>query len=74
MKSDPIVTDVRRVRQQHAESLGYDLSRIFDDLKQSEQSRDRERSPLLAPLDTAVPAAGPSVRQARYGSLKGEIV
>jgi len=49
MNEDPIVTEIRRLRQQHAESFDYDLRRIFDDLKQSEQRRDRDGEPLLHP-------------------------
>ncbi len=38
---DPIVDEVRRVRREHAERHGYDLRRIFESLKQSEQNRGR---------------------------------
>lgn len=47
MNDDPIVAEVRRLRQQHAEGFDYDLRRIFDDLKRSEQAHERDQSPLL---------------------------
>jgi hypothetical protein len=46
---DPIVLEVRRIRQEHAAKFGYDLEAIFADLKQSEEDRDRQQSPLLSP-------------------------
>ncbi|MCP5006280.1 MAG: hypothetical protein GY941_20425 [Planctomycetes bacterium] len=33
MSADPIVDEVRRSRQKHAEKFNFDLRRIFDDLK-----------------------------------------
>jgi hypothetical protein len=39
MWKDPIVEEVRRIRQQHAKQFNYDLRAIVDDLrKQQEQS------------------------------------
>jgi len=39
MWKDPIVEEVRRIRQEHAERFNYDLRAIVDDLrKQQEQS------------------------------------
>lgn len=49
MTRDPIVDEVRKVRQEHAEKFGYDLQRIFADLKRSEEERDALKSPLLEP-------------------------
>jgi hypothetical protein len=34
---DEIVAEIRRCRQAHAESLGYDLKRIVDDLQRREK-------------------------------------
>ncbi|MCP4270227.1 MAG: hypothetical protein GY777_32410 [Candidatus Brocadiaceae bacterium] len=33
MNADPIVDEVRKSRQKHAERFHFDLRRIFDDLK-----------------------------------------
>lgn len=39
MWKDPVVEEVRKVRQQHAKRFNYDLRAIMDDLrKQQEQS------------------------------------
>jgi hypothetical protein len=42
MWKDPIVEEVRKVRDDHAASLDYDLGRIFQDLKEREQQSGRK--------------------------------
>lgn len=42
MKEDPIVEEVRKVRETHAQRHGNDLRRIYADLKKAE---DREHWP-----------------------------
>ena len=37
MWNDPIVEEVRRIRQAHAARFGYDLQAIFEDLKRQER-------------------------------------
>lgn len=37
MKDDPIVEEVRKIRDEHAARFEYDLERIFADLKRQEQ-------------------------------------
>lgn len=49
MSDDPIVQEVRRIRQEHAARFDYDLQAIFDDLKRTEEARDPRQSPLLSP-------------------------
>ena len=39
MKDDPIVAEVRRIRQEHAARFGYDLDLIVEDLKAQEQAQ-----------------------------------
>ena len=68
MTRDPIVTEVRRLREQHAARFDYDLRRIFEDLKRSEATRDRELSPLLAPKEGSESLVGSSVQRARFAS------
>lgn len=46
---DPVVQEVRRIREEHAARFDYDLEAIVTDLKRTEEARDRRRSPLLAP-------------------------
>jgi len=42
MTRDPIVEEVRRVRQRHAERFNYDAQAIFEDLKRKEQTSKRK--------------------------------
>lgn len=41
MSRDPIVDEVRRIRNEHAAKFGYDLRAIFEDLKASERASGR---------------------------------
>lgn len=56
MIHDPIVTEVRRVREEYARRFNYDLWAIFEDLKQREQTTGRpvvDRSRPLRPKDAS---------------------
>ena len=61
MKEDPIVAEVRRIRQEHAARFGYDLDLIVEDLKAQEQVSGRQYIRLpsrrLADQKTGPPAA-----------------
>ena len=37
MFEDPIVKEVREIRERHAARFGYDLRKIFEDLKKKEK-------------------------------------
>ena len=37
MLNDPIVEEIRKVRDEHAARFNYDLDAIFDDIKKSEK-------------------------------------
>lgn len=37
MLDDPIVEEIRRIRDEHAARFNYDLDAIFDDIKKSEK-------------------------------------
>ncbi len=41
MKNDPIVTEVRRIRREHAARFKFDLDLIVEDLKTQEQGSGR---------------------------------
>jgi hypothetical protein len=62
MKDDAIVAEMRRLRQQHAESFDCDLYRIFDDPKRSEAARRPEESPPAVSADTPKGAKLPARR------------
>ena len=38
MKEDPIVVEVRKIREAHAAQFNYDLTAIYRDLKQQEKA------------------------------------
>ena len=40
--NDPIVDEIRRVRDAHAARFGYDLDAIFRDIKEQEKSSGRK--------------------------------
>ncbi len=42
MSEDPIVTEVRRVRDEHAARFNYDLDAIYKDLKERERVSGRK--------------------------------
>jgi hypothetical protein len=53
--TDPIVEEVRKVREEHAAKFDFDLARIFEDLKKDERESRREvvsfaREPKSIPL------------------------
>ena len=42
MWEDPIVEEVRKIREAHAARFGYDLKAIYDDLKEAEKRSGRK--------------------------------
>jgi hypothetical protein len=56
MWQDPIVAEVRQVREAHAAQFGFDLQAIYEALKQQEKQSQRQRvsfSPKRIPPPTA---------------------
>jgi hypothetical protein len=55
MWNDPIVDEVRKIREEHAARFNYDLERIFQDLKEQERQSGREVVSLAPkrPLEVA---------------------
>jgi hypothetical protein len=49
MSDDPIVQEIRRIRQEHAAKFNYNLEAIFNDLKRTEEARNQQQFPLLNP-------------------------
>ena len=41
MRYDPIVAEVRRIREEHAAHFGYDLDAIVQDLREQERQSGR---------------------------------
>lgn len=42
MWDDPIVKEVRKIREEHAAQFNYDLQAIYDDLKKQERKSRRK--------------------------------
>jgi len=63
MSEDPIVQEVRRIRQEHAARFDYDLQAIFADLKRTEEARDQQQSPLLSPPEPKEIAPNPALHR-----------
>jgi hypothetical protein len=42
MWKDPIVEEVRKIREEHAARFGFDLKAIYDDLKKTEKRSERK--------------------------------
>jgi hypothetical protein len=65
--NDPIVEEVRRVRDAHAARFNYDLDAIFRDIKEQEKKSRRKfvsfpqakagPNPAPQPTEAAIPAA-----------------
>jgi hypothetical protein len=64
MSEDPIVQEVRRIRQEHAARFDYDLEAIFADLKRSEEARDPTQSPLISPPKARESVPNPAFHRA----------
>lgn len=52
MWKDPIVEEVRKIRDEHAARFNYDLDAIFRDLRESQEQSGREVA-RLEPKETA---------------------
>ena len=70
MSEDPIVQEVRRIREEHAARFDDDLKAIFADLKGTEEARDQQQSPLLSLLSRGkkCPILRCTGRPTRYGA------
>jgi hypothetical protein len=53
---DPILEEIRRIREEHAKSFNYDIDAIFNDLK--EQERRSGRTFISLPPKRLEPEAG----------------
>ena len=60
MWKDPIVEEVRRIRQEHAKQFNYDLRAIVDDLRKQQEQTGRQyvRFEPRRPSETKTRRAG----------------
>ena len=63
MVRDPLVEEIRQVRDAHAKRFGYDLDAIFADLKAQEQASGRK----YVTLRPRKPRDGTSVEHIKQG-------
>lgn len=68
MSEDPIVAEVRRIREEYAAQFNYDLRAIFKDLK--EQQENSGRTYVSFPARRVQPAAVP--RSAAQGGSSSQ--
>ena len=69
MNDDPIIQEVRRIRQEHAAKFDYDPEAIFADLKRTERARDSRESPLLPLPESSETAPTPALHRT-MGALR----
>jgi len=65
MWKDPIVEEVRKIREEHAARFGYDLKAIYDDLKETERRSGRKI--------VSLPPKKLKERQAELGRDMGDV-
>lgn len=47
--TDSIIQEIRNIREQHAASMGYDLDRIYADLKSRQEKHTKEGWVVVTP-------------------------
>ena len=55
MQDDPIVAEIRRIREKHAATYDYDLEKIFASLK--DRAKQRKRKLMSCPPRSQKPVA-----------------
>lgn len=64
--NDSIISEVRKMRDQHAASLGYDLDRIYADLKAREQRHLSEGWQVVPPPPNPPAVADLALQRTRF--------
>jgi hypothetical protein len=60
MNENEIVSEIRRIREQHAKEFGYDLDRIAADIRKGEEALRNDGWTLVTePVKRRLPAMGP---------------
>jgi hypothetical protein len=62
---DPVIREVRKVREAHAARFGYDLDAIAADLRDTEVRRDTSKSPLLSSVERYTAPRRPQIQRPR---------
>ena len=64
--SDSMIQKVRHIREQHAASLGYDLDRIYADLKARQEKHVAEGWVIVSPPSTPPPEPYMALQRTRF--------
>jgi hypothetical protein len=61
-----ILDEVRRIREDHAASMGYDLDRIYADLKSRQEQREAEGWDIVSPPASPLPEIDLTLQHTRF--------
>jgi hypothetical protein len=64
--SDSIIQEVRSIREQHAASMGYDLDRIYIDLKARQETHAAEGWVIVPPPSSLPPESNMALQRTRF--------
>lgn len=64
--SDTIIQEVRNIRERHAASLGYDLDRIYIDLKVRQERHAAEGWVIVPPPANSPPEPNLALQRTRF--------
>ncbi|MDG4550777.1 MAG: hypothetical protein P9F19_15730 [Candidatus Contendobacter sp.] len=64
--SDTIIQEVRNIRERHAASLGYNLDRIYIDLKARQEKHAAEGWVIVPPPANPPPEPNLALQRARF--------
>lgn len=64
--NDSILQEVRNIREQHAFSMGYDLDRIYTDLKARQEKHEAEGWVIISPPPSLPPEYNLALQRIRF--------
>jgi hypothetical protein len=64
--TDSIIQEVRNIREQHAASMGYDLDRIYADLKARQEKHAAEGWVIVSPPSGPLPEPNMALQRTRF--------
>lgn len=64
--TNSIIQEVRNIREQHAASMGYDLDRIYADLKARQEKHALEGWVIVSPPSSPPPEPNLALQRTRF--------
>ena len=64
--NDSIIEEVRNIREQHAASMGYDLDRVYADLKDRQEKHAAEGWVIVPPPSSPPPEPNMALQRTRF--------